>query len=152
MALTDKKRRFAAALRSGATNKEAAIAAGYSEKTASQAGSRLAKDSDVLAEVARKEHVEQAKAQARAQGKEVNLPDLGAMYSDPKDFLKALMNDPEEDMRLRTDAAKTLMPFFHARKDAAGKKDAKQAAAESVASRFAPAAPPRLVASGGKKL
>jgi len=152
MALTEKKRRFAAALRSGASNKEAAIAAGYSAKTAAQAGSRLAKDPDVQAELARKKHVDQAKAEAKALGREVNLPDLGKLYSDPKDFLMALMNDAEEDPKLRLDAAKALMPVFHAKKDSAGKKAAAQEEAEKVASRFAPAPPPRLVASGGKKL
>lgn len=60
MALTDKKRRFVDALLSGATNREAAIAAGYSEKTASQAGSKLAKDPDVLAEVGRRLKQKQA--------------------------------------------------------------------------------------------
>lgn len=133
MAFTDKKRRFAAALRAGASNKDAAIAAGYSEKTASQAGSRLAKDPDVLAELARKDHVEQAKAEAKAQGKAINLPDLGKMYSDPKDFLKALMNDPSEDMKLRVEAAKTLMPFIHGKVADQGKKEAKQEEAEKAA-------------------
>lgn len=51
MALTPKKREFIAALRGGASKKDAAIAAGYSEKTASAAGSRLAKDRDVVAEL-----------------------------------------------------------------------------------------------------
>ena len=152
MAMTDKKRKFAAALKAGASNKEAAIAAGYEERTASQAGSRLAKDPDVIAEMARKEHVEQVKAEAKARGKTLNLPDLGKMYSDPKEFLKALMNDPGEDMKLRQDAAKALMPFFHQRKGEGGKKEAKQEAAEKVASKFSPAAPPKLVAAGGKKV
>lgn len=152
MAMTDKKRRFAAALKSGASQTEAAIAAGYSTKGAAQAGSRLAKDPDVIAEIARKEHVEQAKADAKAQGKTINLPDLSKMYSDPQDFLRALMNDASEDMRLRMDAAKTLMPFVHQRKGEGGKKEAKQEAAEKVASRFSPSAPPKLVASGGKRL
>src|SRR5690625_644915 len=152
MAMTDKKRRFAAALRSGASNKDAAIAAGYSEKTASAAGSRLAKDPDVIAEVARKDHVEQAKADAKAAGKTLNLPDLSKMYSDPKDFLKAVMNDHGEDLRFRVDAAKTLMPYVHERKGVGGKKEARQEAAEKVASRFAPSAPPKLVPVGGKKL
>lgn len=152
MAMTDKKRRFAAALKSGASNKEAAIEAGYSDKTASAAGSRLAKDPDVIAELARKEHVEQAKAQAKAEGKEFNLPDLSKMYSDPLDFLKAVMNDAGEDLRYRVDAAKALMPFIHQRKGEGGKKEAKQEAAEKVASRFSAAAPPRLIAMGGKKL
>lgn len=51
MALTSKKRAFIVAVREGASNKDAAIAAGCSEKTASAAGSRLAKDSDVIREL-----------------------------------------------------------------------------------------------------
>lgn len=51
MALTSKKRAFIVAVREGASNKDAAIAAGCSEKTASAAGSRLAKDSDVVREL-----------------------------------------------------------------------------------------------------
>lgn len=152
MAMTDKKRRFAAALKSGASNKDAAIAAGYSDKTASAAGSRLAKDPDVIAEIARKEHVEQAKAEAKERGKPLNLPDLSKMYSDPADFLKAVMNDGGEDLRFRVDAAKTLMQYTHVKPGEQGKKEARQEAAEKVASRFAPSPPPRLVASGGKKL
>lgn len=51
MALTPKKRAFIAALRGGASNRDAAIAAGCPEKSASAAGSRLAKDPDVVAEL-----------------------------------------------------------------------------------------------------
>jgi phage terminase small subunit len=51
MALTSKKRAFIVAVREGASNKDAAIAAGCSEKTASAAGSRLAKDPDVIREL-----------------------------------------------------------------------------------------------------
>ncbi|MDU8357994.1 terminase small subunit [Pseudomonas syringae group sp. J309-1] len=51
MALTSKKRAFIVAVREGASNKEAAIAAGCSAKTASAAGSRLAKDADVVREL-----------------------------------------------------------------------------------------------------
>ncbi|HBK49694.1 MAG TPA: terminase [Pseudomonas sp.] len=51
MALTPKKRAFIAALRGGASNRDAAIAAGCPAKSASAAGSRLAKDPDVAAEV-----------------------------------------------------------------------------------------------------
>lgn len=53
MALTSRKRAFIAALREGASNRDAAVAAGYSEKTASAAGSRLVKDKDVAAELAK---------------------------------------------------------------------------------------------------
>lgn len=51
MALTSKKRAFIVAVREGASNKDAAVAAGCSEKTASAAGSRLAKDPDVVREL-----------------------------------------------------------------------------------------------------
>ena len=49
MALTGKKRAFADAVLAGLSNKEAAIRAGFSEKTASAAGSRNVKDPDVKA-------------------------------------------------------------------------------------------------------
>lgn len=146
MAMTDKKRRFAAALKSGASNRNAAMAAGYSEKTASQAGARLAKDADVLAEIARKDFVNQAKERASAQGKIINLPDLSKMYSDPQDFLKAVMNDAGEDLKFRVDAAKALMPFIHQKKGEGGKKDAAGDAAKKAASgKFGASAPPKLV-------
>lgn len=51
MALTSRKRAFIAALREGASNRDAAVAAGYSERTASAAGSRLVRDKDVAAEL-----------------------------------------------------------------------------------------------------
>lgn len=73
MALTSRKRAFVAALREGASKKHAAIAAGYSEKTASAAGSRLAKDPDVVAELQK-------------------LQALGLMPSDVKENLKAGVN------------------------------------------------------------
>lgn len=136
MALTDKKRRFADALMSGASNRDAAIAAGYSEKTAAQAGSRLAKDPDVLAHIARKEVVAEAKEQAKEEGKPFNLESLSRMYSDPKDFLKAVMNDGGEDVKLRVDAAKALMPYVHAKPGEKGKKAERQERAEKVASKF----------------
>ncbi len=152
MALTDKKRRFAQAKRDGKSNKEAALFAGYEESTASQAGSRLAKDQDVIAEIERKEVVAEVKEKAKTEGKEVNLPDLGKLYSDPKDFLMAMMNDPESDLKLRQEAAKALMPFMHKKLGEGGKKEGQQEAAQKVAGRFSSAAPPKLVAAHGKKL
>ena len=53
MALTAKKKAFAQAKHDGANNKEAAIFAGCSPETASQAGSRMAKDPDVIAHLER---------------------------------------------------------------------------------------------------
>ena len=53
MALTAKKKAFAQSKHDGADNKQAAIFAGYSPESASQAGSRLAKDPDVIAHIER---------------------------------------------------------------------------------------------------
>lgn len=133
MALTDRKRKFADAVRAGASNREAAIAAGYSAKTASAAGSRLAKDADVLAHIERKEVVEEAKAAARVDGAVFNIESLSKLYSDPLDFLKAVMNDGGEDVKLRLDAAKAMMPYVHAKPGEKGKKTERQEAAERVA-------------------
>ena len=52
MAFNSKKRLFADAVLAGKSNKDAAIAAGYSAATASAAGSRLVKDKDVVAYLA----------------------------------------------------------------------------------------------------
>lgn len=73
-------------------------------------------------------------------------------HTDPKLFLLALMNNLEADVKLRVDAAKALMPFMHTKLGEGGKKEQQQDAAKKVAGKFSVAAPPRLVAAGGKKL
>jgi phage terminase small subunit len=152
MAMTEKKRRFATAKREGKSNKEAAIIAGYKEETASQAGSRLAVDKEVIAEIERKEVAQEIKEKVKTEGIAANLPDMGRMYSDPKDFLMAMMNDIESDPKLRQDAAKALMPFIHQKLGEGGKKEGQQKAAEKAASKFIQAAPPKLVVANGKKI
>ncbi|WP_033460318.1 terminase small subunit [Bordetella bronchiseptica] len=153
MALTDKKRRFVQALQSGLSGAKAAIQAGYSEKGAAVAASRLMKDKDVLEAVERANRVNKAKEEAAAEGRTVNLPDLGKLYSDPLEFLKAVANDPEQDMKLRVEAAKAWVPYVHGRIGEQGKKDAKkQAAAKASAAggRFAPPPPPTHLRVVGK--
>jgi phage terminase small subunit len=49
-------------------------------------------------------------------------------------------------------ALTALLPYVHAKKGDGGKKDEKANKAKQVASRFSPAAPPKLVAAGGKKV
>jgi phage terminase small subunit len=146
MALTPKKRAFADALRGGASNKEAAIAAGYSASSASAAGSRLAKDPHVLAELANGTVNKNVKAQPKAKASKPVEPDedeedsgptfdlaRALTFTDPKAFLIAAMNDPEAEAKLRVDAAKALMPFMHQRKGESGKKEDRQTAAEEAA-------------------
>ncbi|MCY0389620.1 terminase small subunit [Robbsia sp. Bb-Pol-6] len=157
MALTAKKRRFADAVLAGKSNKDGAVAAGYSAKTASAAGSRLVKDKDVVLylEAARI----QREAKAKPAEKEAGAPrvpadfniDALSTFTDPKAFLIAAMNDGRTEQKLRVDAAKALMPFMHAKVGEAGKKDAKADAAKKAgAGKFAATAPPKLVVNNRK--
>ncbi|AJY00690.1 MULTISPECIES: terminase small subunit [pseudomallei group] len=158
MALTAKKRKFADAVLAGKSNKDAAIAAGYSPATASAAGSRLVKDKDVALYLAANRVQAESKSTERTQ--QASSPqkpsgfDLNAMtnFTDPKAFLIAAMNDARTEPKLRIDAAKALMPFVHKKLGEGGKKEQSAEAAKKVASRFAPSAPPRLVANGGRKV
>ncbi|GLC92326.1 hypothetical protein Tamer19_17340 [Cupriavidus sp. TA19] len=162
MALTGKKLKFAEAKARGLSNKQAAIDAGYSAGTAAAAGSRLAKDADVLAHLARKSKAGTARkaappAKAAPKAKPVREPESldedaavaafnweqATQYSDPKAFLKAVMNDDLTEPKLRVFAAKELMPYFHRKLGDAGKKEDRADAAKKAASgRFAAAAPP----------
>jgi len=172
MALTPRKRAFVDARRKGASNRDAAIAAGYSEKTASAAGSRLAKDKDVMGELHKlgalglmppdvnkvlkpdvkapgPEGSPQEDQQPADQGEPSAAEPAGfdlakvLMHSDPKQFLLAVMNDQGQEAKLRVDAAKALMPFVHQRKGEGGKKDqAKEKAAEVARGKFGTRGPP----------
>jgi phage terminase small subunit len=53
---------------------------------------------------------------------------------------------------MRQDAAKALLPYQHAKLGETGKKVQQANAAKEVASKFTPAAAPKLVAAGGKKV
>lgn len=148
MALTEKKRRFADALLSGASNKKAAIDAGYSEKTAPQAGSKLAKDPDIVAYVARRKQFDEAKAEVKAETEKVNSErsaETEASGNDPIAFLERMMANELEDPKLRIDAAKALLPYKHAKKGELGKKEqAKEKAGQAAVGKFGPRQPPQL--------
>ncbi|MFJ4055799.1 terminase small subunit [Pseudomonas sp. NPDC089743] len=101
MALTSRKRAFIAALREGASNRDAAVAAGYSEKTASAAGSRLVKDKDVAAELAKLRALglmpTDVKADVKAHVKTRHAPEASAMSeaAPGSDVAKDEQADPE---------------------------------------------------------
>ena len=143
MALTGKKRLFADAVLAGKSNKDAAIAAGYSAATASAAGSRLVKDKQV-AEYLLKHREAKEKGETPPDDRPKFDLSQALMHSDPKQFLLAAMNDGELDPKLRVDAAKALMPFVHQKLGEGGKKEQAQANAEKVASRFSALPPPPM--------
>ena len=155
MALTTKQRAFVDAVRRGASNKDAAIAAGYAASSASVAGSRLAKHPNVLAALASSPINKNVNAVARSASAKPPVLDLevngeesafdfskAMTFTDPKAFLIATMNDYDADAKLRVDAAKALMPFIHPRKGEGGKKEEKENAAKTASKGKFGAAPP----------
>ena len=119
MALTTKQRAFVDAVRGGASNKDAAIAAGYAASSASVAGSRLAKHPNVLAALASSPINKNVNAVARSasakapgldfevNGEESDFDFSKAMtFTDPKAFLIATMNDYDADARSTSSASR----------------------------------------------
>lgn len=153
MALTGKKKAFADAVLGGKSNKDAAIAAGYSAATASAAGSRLVKEKEVSAYLKKARSAPAEKAAQPAVDDPRPTFDLSKalQHADPKMFLLAAMNDVELAEKLRIDAAKALMPFMHQKLAEGGKKDdAKDRAKRAGEGLFkASATPLKLV--GAKK-
>lgn len=124
MALTVKKKAFAQAKRDGATNKEAAIFAGCSRETASQAGSRMAKDPDVIAYLEQLENVKDVKTKSQPIITKKDIKNV-SNHADPLNFLEEIWMDPGEDIKLRIDAAKAALPYFHGKVAPKGKKEGK---------------------------
>lgn len=142
MALTEQKRRYAAARLAGASKKQAAIEAGCPEKTASQAASRLEKDPEVQAAMGRSVIVERKRQAEPAYDPDPHIP---AQADDPLEFMRQMMNDLEAEPKLRLDAAKALAGFTISKPGEQGKKDQKaDAAKKASAGRFGQSAPPRL--------
>lgn len=171
MALTGKKKAFAEAKKAGKSNKDAALQAGYSAKTAGPAGSRLVKDPDVVAFLKKKgAAVQQEPAGYAPDG--IKRPDApenwpfgraapevpvatpaptAAPVLTARAYLSQVVNDLELDEKLRLDAAKKLIEFEEQKPAPKGKKEQREEDAKKP-SKFAPSAPPKLVAAGGKKV
>lgn len=135
MALTAKKKAFAQSKHDGADNKEAAIFAGYSPETASQAGSRLAKDPDVVAHIERLKINTEVKAETKPEPRPIITKkdiETAGSRADPLKFLEEIWTDPVEDMKMRMDAAKAALPYFHGKVAEKGKKETKEDAAKAA--------------------
>lgn len=130
MPLTSKKQRFADAKLAGASNKEAAIQAGYSAATASPAGARLVKDPDVVAYISRA----RPKGESESKIEAPQAPPLTSAIGekDPLRFLEGVMMGTIEANITQVRAAMAMLPFVHQRLGEGGKKEQKQAAAEEV--------------------
>ncbi|MEE3505680.1 terminase small subunit [Pseudomonas sp. 10C3] len=154
MALTDKKRRFADALLSRASKSQAAIDAGYSVKTAPQAGSKLSKDKDVTGYLQRRgtsdqppPKVKSEVKKVKSEVKKVNSDEAGtpdALTFDTRALLERIARDNEKlNPDLAAKIALGLMPYDHPKKGDVGKKEAAETASQKAAKgKFGPSAPP----------
>ena len=150
---TDEK--FLAATLRGATPEEAAIAAGLSEKTARVAGARLRKKPAIVEALAAigiatpgAPPVGPKVTPTEPEPEEEPIDDL-PKTEDSLEFLEAVVANPRVPLGRRMEAAKTLLPFQHAKIGEKGKKEtkadgAKQTAAGSNA--YATRKPPSLKA------
>lgn len=126
---TDEK--FIAAILRGATPEEAAITAGLSEKTARVAGARLRKKKsivDALAVIGISTPgvpvAGPAVTHSEPEPEEEPVDDL-PKTEDSLEFLEAVVANPRIPLGRRMEAAKTLLPFQHAKIGEKGKKATK---------------------------
>lgn len=138
MALTEKMEKFALAIVDGKTNKEAAISAGYAEKTASAAGARLAKDPEIIVYIemlkAKKEgrSLTSDRPNVKPESKPENsgedenpIEEFQFEGDDPLDFLIKVMNFNGNKLPLRMQAAIAALPYKHGKVAEKGKKETK---------------------------
>ena len=134
---TDEK--FLQATLRGATPEEAAIAAGLSEKTARVAGARLRKKKCIVEALAvigiQTPGAPEPKSAPAAEAPEPEgepIDDLPAT-EDSLEFLEAVVANPRIPLGRRMEAAKTLLPFQHAKIGEKGKKATKADGAAAAA-------------------
>ena len=138
MSLTPKMRKFAEAIAEGKSNKDAAISAGYSFETASQQGSKLSKNPDIIAYIEKLKSGEKVKAEKpsvivekieqaeQAHGQFVGRNEIGiGSLDDPLEYLKSVWTDDCQDEELRLAAARAALPYVHGKVADKGKKEAK---------------------------
>lgn len=80
------------------------------------------------------------------------LVGIGEEGFDPRPALEQVALGLLDPSPSQMKALIALMPYVHTKRGEGGKKEQKQEAAQRVASRFAPSAPPKLAAVGGKKI
>lgn len=98
--MNSKHERFAAGLAAGLNGKDAAIAAGFSPRSAKVTASRLRRDPCIEFEVDRIKR-----------GDSLPLHRRGGLDLTPFEFLLSVINDPGESVRRRIRAATAVLPY-----------------------------------------
>lgn len=156
--LTGQKRKYAHARAAGQCKKDAAQTAspGTAEKSAKVMASRWERDAEVQAYMRKLGFTPEVgtlrkKPPEPKQPLPATAPAAGPTYldepvtfDDPVDYMRHVMNDANEDPKLRLDAAKAWDASNRAKVQAKGKKGEKEERAQKAANRFAAPAPPGL--------
>ncbi|OYM98731.1 terminase small subunit, partial [Acinetobacter baumannii] len=134
----EKMEKFALAIVDGKTNKEAAISAGYAEKTASQQGSKLSKDPEIIVYIEKLKAQKEGRSLTSDQPKvkpenepensgedETPVDEFQFEGDDPLDFLIKVMNFNGNKLPLRMQAAIAALPYKHGKVAEKGKKETK---------------------------
>lgn len=133
---------FVAHKAAGCKNFDAAVAAGYAAKGAESQASRL------LRKPAIRDAIKAATKPDAGRDDKPTLPKMPRdHYDDAMSFLLDMMNHDQLPIAMRADAAKSLLPYCHARMGEQGKKEKKKDNAQEIAnggSRFAKKSPPPL--------
>ncbi|ENU80149.1 terminase small subunit [Acinetobacter sp. ANC 3789] len=143
MAISEKMKKFAQAIVDGASNKDAAISAGYAEKSASQQGSKLRKDPEVIVWIEKlkadqkkltltQPKPEKVKATTPTETDLDQPPEDPYTKGDPLQFLIEVMDNSGNDMFLRFNAAKAALPYIHGKVADKGKKQTKEEEAKKA--------------------
>lgn len=139
MATSEKMKKFAQAIIDGLSNKDAAISAGYAEKTASQQGSKLRKDAEIIVLIEKlkadkegrsltQNKLEKVKAVKKPESDytdDASYDEDNYTKDDPLEFLIDVMNNSQNEMFLRFNAAKAALPYKHGKVAEKGKKETK---------------------------
>jgi phage terminase small subunit len=139
MALRGSRKKFANKIACAIASNEvpnftqAAVACGYSEKTARQQGSRLMKDPEVLAYINKfcSGPTDPAERHDEEERGPIVLKDAAEQeFEDPKDALLFIMNN--SNLKLAADCGKALLPYYYSRKGDTGKKEEREEQAEQT--------------------
>ena len=137
MALTENMKAFVHAKVQGKSNKDSALAAGYSEKSAGSKGSQLAQNPEVIAYLAAllKQGGEGVEAfESMPLGEAAINAEFVQMESveNSLDFLKSVYKDPRRKLADRIAAAKAALPFEHGKVGEKGVKQSREDEASDI--------------------
>ncbi len=143
MALTQRKKAFAHARLQGKKKEEAAVLAGYSERSAAAKGCQLENDPDVVAYLASLNSQGGGGLDATPLGEAAIQAEFRAMenVSNSLEFLKTIYKNPRIDRKIRIEAAKAALPYEFGKVGEDGVKKVRDNEADQVSrkSKFATA-------------